>query len=377
MNKLYDNFENLTCDTYITDQKADYYAFDQTVFYGEKGGMTADQGTINGQPVLDLKWIGDTVYHKVAQPLQDPIHLQVDWPTRLTNTAVQSVFHLLTGYYEDHTPYRKVEDSANPDNQWYEINTKNVTAADLKRVEDHMNAVINADVKTEIHYIAGRDYPDPKYAIHPTLRIVKFGDLNEQPCATPHVNHTGQIQSFVILDTKKTALGTRIFFSTGLATNRRLKRNYEGLKQVANTLGVKKNEAPARAQLILDENKQLEHQVAELKQALMANKAATIAQTADSLVEVRDVDTKDLGLIAHQLLNTPGVTTLMLTTDQTQVKKGFVLISTEERAQAIFQDLQAAGQIHGGGTTHQITGVTTLSFADLKTALTQSLAQAN
>ena len=62
--KNYDDFEKLTCTTKIKDVKDGYYAFDDTVFYGEKGGQLADHGTINGQAVIDLKWDGDTLYHQ-------------------------------------------------------------------------------------------------------------------------------------------------------------------------------------------------------------------------------------------------------------------------------------------------------------------------
>ena len=70
----YDNLLNLSCDTTITTEKDGYYTFAETVFYGEKGGMPGDKGTINGLEVIDLKWEDDVLYHKVDGTLQNPIH---------------------------------------------------------------------------------------------------------------------------------------------------------------------------------------------------------------------------------------------------------------------------------------------------------------
>ena len=58
-------------------------------FEFEKGGMPSDKGTINGLEVLDLKWDGDTLYHKVNGELSNPIHMEVDLLTRHNNTIVQ------------------------------------------------------------------------------------------------------------------------------------------------------------------------------------------------------------------------------------------------------------------------------------------------
>ena len=99
MNKHYDNFKEITLNTTIKEVVDGYYTFEDTIFYGEKGGMLSDKGTINGLKVLELKWDGETLLHKVDGELTNPIEMKVCRRMRYLNTAVQSALHLLDGYY--------------------------------------------------------------------------------------------------------------------------------------------------------------------------------------------------------------------------------------------------------------------------------------
>lgn len=321
--KNYDDFEKLTCTTKIKDVRDGYYTFDDTVFYGEKGGQLADRGTINGQPVTDLKWDGDTLYHQVKGELHDPITMKVDARTRWINTTVQSAFHLLDGYYAG-TATRIVEVNADPENEWYIVDSKQVDAAQLRAVEDWMNDVIHQDIPTRFTYVKGDAYPDPAYRKYPLVRLVHFGDINTQPCGTCHVNHTGQLQSFAILGTEKVSAGTKIYITVNLATNDRLKKDEASLKQAATVLST----------------------------------------TADQVVNRVQLDAPgDMSQLAPQLLRQVDHDKLLVA--QVAGRTSFAVVSPSGQARAVLARFQKLGTVNGGGSPQIVTGNTDLAITDL------------
>lgn len=61
----YDDFWRLETDTTIAEEKDGAYTFEDTVFWGEKGGMPSDRGTINELPITDLTWKDGVLWHRV------------------------------------------------------------------------------------------------------------------------------------------------------------------------------------------------------------------------------------------------------------------------------------------------------------------------
>ena len=54
------------------------YAFKKTIFYGEKGGMLSNKGTINGFEVLDLKYENNVLYYKVDGTLTNTTRMEAE-----------------------------------------------------------------------------------------------------------------------------------------------------------------------------------------------------------------------------------------------------------------------------------------------------------
>ena len=348
----YDNLLNLSCDTTITTEKDGYYTFAETVFYGEKGGMPGDKGTINNLEVIDLKWEDDVLYHKVDGTLQNPIHMEVDKETRIINTTVQSAYHLLDGYYGKMGLYIVAIGVTSPENQWYEVNSKDLDEKHLQEVQDFMNDTLLQDIPTEFTYYKGSEYPNPKYANHDEVRVVTFGDIDSQPCGTPHVNNVNQIGSFIILGSEKTSRGTRIYTTVSWATNIKLKKYYNLIQELRKTLNAKEDDILENIQTLRNTNKIYKKQIEELQKELTAYKVKDILQMkANVLVDV--VDVSQLRTVSQALLNQASSTKILITSSDDI--NDFSIISPEGKARDIYATIQESLEASGGGSPKIVT----------------------
>ncbi len=358
----YDNFEKLTCTTQIAEVKNGYYAFNETVFYGEKGGQLADHGTINGLPVIDLKWDHGTLYHKVDGDLHNPIHMQVDAQTRWINTTVQSAFHLLDGYYA-HQPMKIIEVHANPDSEWYIVDSKQVTTQQLADVEQWMNDVIHQDIQTSFSYVKGSEYPDKADQKYPVVRLVHFGNINTQPCGTCHVNHTSQLQSFAIIGTAKVSTGTKIYITVNQVTTDRLKKDEQVLNDVTNKLSVNRDQILPGISDLQAKNKQLKKQLKAYRQQLAKITIQQIIMKNQAVNYININNAGDLSVLAPQLLRQIKETKLILA--QFENKTYFAIVSPQNVAHDVLAKFHQAGEIRGGGSAQIVTGNTSVSGEQL------------
>lgn len=352
MNKHYDNFKELELTTKIKEVKEGYYAFEDTIFYGEKGGMLSDKGTINLLEVLDLKWEDDTLYHKVNGELSDPIHMKVDKHTRYVNTTVQSALHLLDGYYENQG-LKLVAVGVNENNQWYEVNTKELELNHLENVQLFMNKCIEDHLPTEISYIKGGDYEDEFYAQFDELRIVKFGGINTQPCGTLHVNDTSDIMNFVILDSEKTSRGTRIYFTCNYVTNDTLVEDYKLIKTLAKSASCAKHELVDKVNDLVSSNKKMKKEMEELKKELLAYKADELLVTNETLISYSTNDPNTLRGISQSLMNK--VTQNMIIYSEIENMIHLAIISCDNSARNILEAIKEKMNVTGGGSPKLVT----------------------
>ncbi len=353
MNKHYDNICDLVLDTKIKEEKDGYYAFDDTVFYGEKGGMDSDEGTINGLKVLDLKWEGDILFHKVDGTLSDPIHMEVDKKTRFLHTAPQTALHILDGYFETKGLYIPSV-SFDPNNQWLEINSKEITDQDIREAQDFMNDAIREDIEVKITHMKGEDYPDEQYRQYDDLRIVTIGDINTQPCGTIHVNKTSQIGSFVFLHHERSSRGTKVFFACNEACGNRLKEYDVIVKALNKTFSCMDEEILDKATSLGENNREMKKKLDDLNKALVVFKVDELLARGSSKIDADDE--KQFRMIAQQLMNKVNDDKTYYSVNANEVY--FAIISPSNKARDILESYKERFNVSGGGSPKMVTAKT-------------------
>ena len=358
MNLHYDHYKETVLDTVIKEEKDGYYCFEDTIFYGEKGGMPSDKGTINGLEVLDLKWDGDTLYHKVNGELSNPIHMEVDLFTRHTNTIVQSALHIADGFCVKHNfPLGSI--GTNHDNIWYEINTE-VDDKTLDELEQYVRQAILDSIDVEISYVAGKDYGDEHYAHFDTVRIIKIGDYDKQPCGTLHVNNTSEIGSFSILSHEKTSRGTRLHCAIGMTSANHLKEVYDEYRKTAVVINPGKDKLSDVAKTLVENNKALKKELADLKKELLQFQVKAYTTSTDKVITIHE-DSSLLRDIAMALVKEISDDRFLISEKDSSI----AIISHDNKARDIFNSLKDELQLNGGGAPFCVCATSKLSHDEL------------
>ena len=361
MSRNYDNYLNLTCETTIKEEKDGYYTFGNTVFYGEKGGMLGDQGLINGLEVVDLKWEEDTLWHKVDGVLVDPIQMIVDKETRLLNTTVQSAFHILDGYY------RKlgliiVAIGVNPDNQWYEVDSKELGEDHLEQVQQFMNDVLLQDIHTEFSYFKGSEYPNEKYQHLKEVREVKFGEIDKQPCGTPHVNHVSEIGNFTVLDSEKTSRGTRIYVTVSHVSTKRLSQYHQLLKDISKKMSTKLDNVLNEVDRLVELNKQNKKTIEDLNKQLNEYRVNDLANSSEKVL-LNVVENSQLRNVAQMLLSKLSETKILIVAEENM--NYVAIVSPNNQARELLTQLQQLAGVNGGGSPSLVSGKSNINVNEL------------
>jgi len=98
------------------------------------------------------------------------------------------------------------------------------------------------------------------------VRVIRIGDFSTELCGGTHLGSTGEIGLFKVVSEGAVASGVRRMEAvTGEAALRHVGQEEAALRESAGLLKIPPLELPQRLQKLLDEQKQLEKQVRELK----------------------------------------------------------------------------------------------------------------
>ncbi|MGE6450959.1 alanine--tRNA ligase [Shewanella baltica] len=295
---IYQNGESVTA---IKAGDEAVVVLDVTPFYAESGGQVGDKGQLvaNGVEftVNDTQKYGQATGHQGvlatgSLSVGQVVEAKVDKKLRHRTQLNHSVTHLL------HAALRQVLGThvsqkgslVDPERLRFDFSHfEGVKAAELKEVEELVNTQIrrNHELKTAE---MGIDEAKEKGAMalfgekyDSQVRVVTMGDFSIELCGGTHVGRTGDIGLFKITSEAGIAAGVRrIEAVTGAAAMAYVAQQQAELEEAAALLKGDANSVVAKLKAQLDKMKQLEKEMAQLKDKLAA--AASADLVGDAIV---------------------------------------------------------------------------------------------
>jgi alanyl-tRNA synthetase len=287
--------------------------FDQTPFYAESGGQTADVGVIdspngNAQVLSVKKLVGKMFVHRVrvnSGTLKpgDTVTAMVDATARRATENHHSATHILQAALQDvlGDHVHQAGSLVTPDRLRFDFtHFEGIDEARLQDIERLANDFIRRDVevttrtmpldearKAGAMALFGEKYED-------NVRVVTMGDFSMELCGGTHVPRTGVIGYCKIVTEQAVSSGVRrIEAVCGEACVEAIQQRERQLSRTAKLLSTNTDALEDRVRALMDENKRLQREVEKWKQA-----AASGAST-DYMSKVQDV--KGIKVLAAQV----------------------------------------------------------------------------
>ncbi|MFZ5670928.1 MAG: alanine--tRNA ligase [Pseudomonadota bacterium] len=269
--------------------------FDRTPFYAESGGQAGDVGLIEwpggSARVLDVqKQAGDLHVHDLevtrgALTVGAKATLMVDPQLRRTTRANHSATHLLHAALRNVLGEHVTQKGQMVDGERIRFDFSHggpVTADELARIEDEVNAVILQNRAAETRMMApqqaieagamalfGEKYGEEVRVLTLGEALAGEGAYSVELCGGTHVARTGDIGLFKIVAEQGVAAGVRrIEAFTGEAARRWLDAQAGVAQALAERFKVPVAEVAARVDALDAQRRRLEKDLAEAKKAL-------------------------------------------------------------------------------------------------------------
>jgi alanyl-tRNA synthetase len=259
-----------------------------TPFYAESGGQIGDTGIIavgdHSFTVVDTQKNGKAIVHygsvqageiSVGDKVEAHVDAERRQAIRLNHSATHLMHAALREVLGDHVQQKGslvAPDRLRFDFSHYEP----VSAAQLAEIEEIVNNEIRRNVAADTRLMSyedavasgaialfGEKYEDE-------VRVLNFGDFSIELCGGTHVNRTGDIGVFRITHETGIASGVRrIEAVTGKGALDWIDAREQTLADVAGLLKSNPDQAAARVEQLLAQNKDLQKRLATARHALL------------------------------------------------------------------------------------------------------------
>ena len=288
---------------------------DQTPFYAESGGQIGDTGTIKGKGVDlvvdDVQLDGNTYVHYCSGVLNKDIsnvECIVDRERRQrirkNHTATHLMHQALKIVLGDHV--QQAGSLVHPDYLRFDLtHSEKISNDEVRKIEDIVNSEVLINNKLEVSIKAfdeakkegavamfGEKYGDQ-------VRVVTVSDFSKELCGGTHVDRTGDIGLFKIIEESSLASGVRrIVAVTGPKALEYTQDQFATLDQAKELLSCNIDSISDRLDQLINDKKALERELKKLKKSNSTFDAESLIKESyvfnDNSIVIKMTDAEDM-----------------------------------------------------------------------------------
>ena len=247
---------------------------DATQFFPEQGGQTPDRGTLGDANVLDVQIQNGVITHFTDKPLAigQEVMGQIDWDYRFSNMQQHTGEHIFSGLTHGKYGY---------DNVGFHLSDSVVTmdfdgpltGEQIQELEMKVNEVIWKNIPVEASFpddetLKNLPYRSKKELEGP-IRIVTIPGVDVCACCAPHVNFTGEIGVFKVMNYQSYKGGVRISMLCGKRAVEAIQRQQTTMTNLMNDLSSSQEDLPQHVQRLQKECQDLRFHLSEIKEHMV------------------------------------------------------------------------------------------------------------
>jgi len=273
---------------------------DRTPAYAESGGQVGDTGTLVGRSgrgeIVDTYYRGSKLIVHRVKVVSGGFHENEDVAVTVETPRRQGLRRHHTGTHLLHAGLRRVLGThvtqagslVAPDHLRFDFSHgASLKDREVEQIEEMVNEQVQANVPVtqsemdldEALRMGAMALFGEKYGNR--VRVIKIGDFSTELCGGTHLDRTGDIGLLKIAGEGAVASGVRrVEAVAGPAAIESVARKEAALREAAELLKIGPLEVPKRLQKLLDEQRALEKQLAELEARLARSRAEDLVKAA-------------------------------------------------------------------------------------------------
>ena len=371
------SFDAVVTECAYNEQASKYeIVLDQTAFFPEEGGQSADKGTLNGLEVCDVQIRNDIIYHLLDMPLTtgETVHGEVDWNQRFDFMQQHSGEHIISGLVHSHYGYDNVGFHLGLQEVTLDFNGV-LTLDQLREIEAEANVAVWRNLPVNITYPSSDELQTLQYRskldLTENVRIVTIPGIDTCACCAPHVEFTGQIGLIKITGVQNHRGGIRVNILCGRRAVADYTEKQDSISAISVRLSAKQSTVSDAVARLQDENLQLKNfnnmlQVKLFECAIKGLPTPEQSLHAILFVEIMN-DVAVRNAINELVLKYTGYVAVFAGNNEEGYR--FIIGSSQQDCRQLANTMRQTLQAKGGGSAPMIQGTVVASEDDIRQLL--------